>query len=47
MLGEGQYGQAFLVQNLTSHEMNVMKVIDMSGMDKDEKRATLLEARIL
>jgi serine/threonine protein kinase len=46
-LGEGSYGDAFLVKEKNSGEFYVMKTVNMSQMDADERRKAEMESRIL
>ena len=46
-IGEGAYGKAHLVQCSSDGSYAVIKQVEISKMDEDEKKATLREARIL
>jgi len=47
LLGEGVYGKAYLVQHKETNNLAVIKQIDISSMNEDEKRACHREAKIL
>ena len=46
MLGQGSYGKAMLVQDQEG-KLYVMKTIDMSAMDKKQRRDAINEVRVL
>ena len=47
LLGTGTYGKAHLVQSTLDQQMYVIKAIDMSNMDMEERLRTKNEAKIL
>lgn len=47
VLGEGSFGKAYLVECLSDHTLCVIKQVDLSKMNDQEKRDTLNEAKIL
>jgi len=46
-LGEGSFGKAFLVQCESDDTFAVIKQMDITKMSEEERRDTLLEAKIL
>jgi len=46
-LGEGSFGKAFLVQCESDNQFAVIKQMDITKMSEEERRDTLLEAKIL
>lgn len=47
LLGQGSYGKAYLVQVLSDNSYCVIKQMDLSAMNDEEKRDTLNEAKVL
>lgn len=47
LLGEGSFGKAYLVECISDGTMCVIKQVDLSKMNEQEKRDTLKEAKIL
>ncbi len=47
LLGEGSFGRAYLVQCLNSGEEAVIKEIDITRMNEQEKKEVLKEAKIM
>jgi NIMA (never in mitosis gene a)-related kinase 1/4/5 len=47
VLGEGSFGKAYLVECLSDNTLCVIKQVDLSKMNDQEKRDTLNEAKIL
>jgi len=47
LLGEGSFGKAFLVECLTDGTYCVIKQVNISRMTEEEKKNTLIEAKIL
>ena len=46
-IGEGSFGKAFLVQNVTDSKMYVMKQISITQMSKKERDEALNEIKVL
>ena len=47
LLGQGSFGKAYLVQSLSDNSYCVIKQLDLSAMNEQEKRDTLNEAKVL
>lgn len=47
LLGQGSYGKAYLVEQISDKQVCVLKQVDMSGMMEGEKREVYKEAEIL
>lgn len=47
LLGEGSFGKAYLVECLSDGSLCVIKQVDISRMSEQEKKDTLIEAKIL
>ena len=47
LLAEGAFGKAFLVESLSDRVKCVIKQVDLSNMNDEEKKETYKEARIL
>lgn len=47
LLGEGSFGKAFLVECLSTHELLVLKQMDLSRMSSGEKSQIIRESKIL
>ena len=47
LLGEGSFGKAYLVECLSDGSLCVIKQVNISKMDEQEKKNTLFEAKIL
>lgn len=47
LLGEGSFGKAFLVECESDKSKAVIKQMDIGKMSEEERRDTLLEAKIL
>jgi len=47
LLGEGSYGKAYLVKNLSDDSLCVIKQLDISNMSDKEKKDTYNEAKVL
>jgi len=47
LLGEGAFGKAYLVECVSDKSLCVIKQVDLSKMTEQEKKDTLMEAKIL
>ncbi len=47
LLGEGAFGKAYLVESVSDKTLCVIKQVDLSKMTEQEKKDTLMEAKIL
>jgi NIMA (never in mitosis gene a)-related kinase len=47
ILGEGAFGKAYLVECVSDNTLCVIKQVDLSKMNDQEKKDTLNEAKIL
>ena len=47
LLGEGAFGKAYLVECVSDKTLCVIKQVDLSKMTEQEKKDTLMEAKIL
>lgn len=47
LLGQGSFGKAYLVERIIDRQTQVLKQLDLSNMNENEKRETYKEAEIL